>query len=129
VVSFTPRPLFPREKPPVPIVEEVGWTPEPVWKGKSTYSEKTCHSAALSTTNPTYYEDANLGRHDGKPATNGLSYGTAVGQVFSEYFGPHANLHFAKFSIVIIIRDRYSRSIWWPTCRVDPVGLHFHYSN
>jgi hypothetical protein len=32
VVSFTPRPLYPRVKsPPVPIVWEAGWAPEPVW--------------------------------------------------------------------------------------------------
>jgi hypothetical protein len=32
VVSFTPRPHFaPGKGPPVPIVQEAGWTPEPVW--------------------------------------------------------------------------------------------------
>jgi hypothetical protein len=45
------------------------------WKPK--YSEKTYHSAALSTTNPTCCPDANPGRRSGKPATNRLSYGTA----------------------------------------------------
>jgi len=28
-----PRPLFTPEKYPVPIVQEAGWTPEPVWTG------------------------------------------------------------------------------------------------
>jgi hypothetical protein len=32
----------------------------------------------LSTTNPTCCPDANPGRHGGKPATNRLSYGTAL---------------------------------------------------
>jgi hypothetical protein len=42
------------------------------------FSEKTCPSAALSTTNPHMLcPDANPGRRDGKPATNRLSYGTA----------------------------------------------------
>jgi hypothetical protein len=36
--------------------------------------EKTCPSAALSTTNPTCCPDANPGRRGGKPATNRLSY-------------------------------------------------------
>jgi hypothetical protein len=32
VVSITPQPHFPPEKePPVPIVQEAGWAPEPVW--------------------------------------------------------------------------------------------------
>jgi hypothetical protein len=30
VVSTTPRPLYP-EKDPVPIVQEAGWAPGPVW--------------------------------------------------------------------------------------------------
>jgi hypothetical protein len=43
------------------------------------YSEKTCPNAALSTTNPTCCPDANPGSRGGKPATNSLSYGTALG--------------------------------------------------
>jgi hypothetical protein len=33
VVSITPRPPSPPGKDPVPIVEEAGWAPEPVWIG------------------------------------------------------------------------------------------------
>ena len=32
-VSVTPRPLFTPGKDPVPIVQETGWTPGPVWTG------------------------------------------------------------------------------------------------
>jgi len=32
-VSFTPRPLFTPGKDPVPIVQEAGWAPGPVWTG------------------------------------------------------------------------------------------------
>jgi len=32
-VSVTPRPLFTPEKGPVPIVQEAGWAPGPVWTG------------------------------------------------------------------------------------------------
>jgi len=31
VVNVTPRSLYPRGKIPVPIVQEAGWTPGPVW--------------------------------------------------------------------------------------------------
>jgi hypothetical protein len=31
VASPTPRPLYPREKDPVTIVQEAGWAPGPVW--------------------------------------------------------------------------------------------------
>jgi hypothetical protein len=31
VVNVTPRPLYPRERDPVPIVQEAGWVPRPVW--------------------------------------------------------------------------------------------------
>jgi len=33
VVSSTPRPHFTPGKDPVPILQEVGWAPEPVWTG------------------------------------------------------------------------------------------------
>jgi len=33
VVSVTPRPLFTSGKDPVPIVQETGWAPGPVWTG------------------------------------------------------------------------------------------------
>jgi hypothetical protein len=47
------------------------------WQGESKYSEKTCSSAVLSTTNPTWPDlGSNPGRR-GKPATNRLSYGMA----------------------------------------------------
>jgi hypothetical protein len=49
------------------------------WKGKSKYSEKTCLSATLSTTNPTLQDQSsNPSRRDGKPADNSLSYGAAL---------------------------------------------------
>ena len=32
-VNATPRPLHPWEREPVPIVQEAGWAPEPVWTG------------------------------------------------------------------------------------------------
>jgi hypothetical protein len=49
------------------------------WQGKPQYSEKTFPSATLSTTNPTWPDlGSNPGRRGGKPATNRLSYGTAL---------------------------------------------------
>ena len=33
VVSSTPRPYFTHRKDSVPIVQEAGWAPEPVWTG------------------------------------------------------------------------------------------------
>jgi hypothetical protein len=40
---------------------------------------KTCPSATLSTTNPTWSDPgSNLGLRDGRPAANRLSYGTAL---------------------------------------------------
>jgi hypothetical protein len=48
------------------------------WQGKPKYSEKTCPSATLSTTNPTWPDLGSIsGRRGGKPEINRLSYGTA----------------------------------------------------
>jgi hypothetical protein len=46
-----------------------------IGRGKPKYSEKTCSSATLFITNPTWpYLASNPGRRDGKLATNRLSY-------------------------------------------------------
>jgi hypothetical protein len=46
-------------------------------RGKQKYSEKTCPTDALSTTDPTWFDPGwNPDRRGGKPATYGLSYGT-----------------------------------------------------
>jgi hypothetical protein len=48
------------------------------WQGKPKYSEKTCPNATLST-NPIWPDlGSNTGRRSGNPATNRLSYGTAI---------------------------------------------------
>jgi hypothetical protein len=62
------------------------------WQEKSKYSEKTCPSATLSTTNPTWPDlGSNPGHRGGKPATNRLSYGTALnrGSMYLQNFGIH----------------------------------------
>jgi hypothetical protein len=41
--------------------------------------EKTCPSATLSTTNPTWTDSGS------NPATNRLSHGTAMGQLLNKY--------------------------------------------
>jgi hypothetical protein len=48
------------------------------WQWKPKYSEETCPSATLSTTNSTWPDPgSNPGRRGGKPATNRLTYGAA----------------------------------------------------
>jgi hypothetical protein len=49
------------------------------WQGKPMHSEKTCLSATLSTTNPTWPDlGSNPDNRGRKPVTNCLSYGTAL---------------------------------------------------
>jgi hypothetical protein len=72
--------------PIVPVTDDRWWMRisrwNDNWQGKSKYSEKTCLSAILSTTNPTLPDlHSNPGRRDGKPATNRVSYGTACHSV------------------------------------------------
>jgi hypothetical protein len=58
------------------------------WQGKPKHSEKTCPSATLFATNPTWPDlGSNPGRLGGKPATNRLSYGTAnANRIFTLHF-------------------------------------------
>jgi len=37
VVSSTPQPHFTPGKDPVPILQEAGWTPGPVWTGRKSH--------------------------------------------------------------------------------------------
>jgi hypothetical protein len=67
--------------PIVPAPDDRWWVWSSRWNEnchrKPRYSEKTCLSATLSTTNPTWPAlDSNPGRRCGKPATNRLSYST-----------------------------------------------------
>jgi hypothetical protein len=62
------------------------------WQEKSNYSEKTCPSATLSTTNPTWPDPgSNPGRRGGRPANNRLSYGAALNRTIVDIL--HADLH------------------------------------
>jgi hypothetical protein len=53
------------------------------WQGKPNHSDKTCLSAALYTTNPTFEPGSISGRRCGEPGTNRLSYCTACKTVKS----------------------------------------------
>jgi hypothetical protein len=68
------------------------------WQGKPKYSEKTCPSATLSTTNPTW---PNLGHCGGKPATNRLSYDTTqlLTLVSGKVLHPNEDLIYQIFKI------------------------------
>jgi len=43
-VSVTLRPLFTPEKDPVPIVQEAGWAPGPVWTGDENIASTSIRS-------------------------------------------------------------------------------------
>jgi hypothetical protein len=61
-------------------------------RGKPKYSGKTCPSATLSTTNPTWTDPgSNLGLCSGKLADNHLRHGTALDHVTSEIHTKHVN--------------------------------------
>jgi hypothetical protein len=70
--AATNRPIV-----PAPSTYDDGEIGGMIGRGNRSTREKTCPSAALSTTKPTCFPDANPGRRGGKPATNRLSYGTA----------------------------------------------------
>jgi hypothetical protein len=77
------------------------------WQEKPKYSDKTCPTAALSTTNPTCCPDPNPGLLGGKPASNRLSYGTVLGTDLSEYFGFPYQFSFRQLYIHYATCRRY----------------------
>jgi hypothetical protein len=61
------------------------------WQGKPKYSEKTCPSATLSTTNPPWTDSSsNPDRRGGKSATNRMSYGEATVSAYVAGMGTDA---------------------------------------
>jgi hypothetical protein len=82
------------------------------WQRKPKYSEKTCPSAILSTTNPTWLDTGlNPGRRGGKPATNHLSYGAAQ----AIFFRVQTNL----------IQVLTFRSIWFRLYNISKFSFYF----
>jgi hypothetical protein len=72
-------------------------------QGKPKYSEKTCPSATLSTTNPTWVDPgANPGRRGGKPATKRLSYGAAFDMYFHHTFVFFVVLTVSSYCVVCL---------------------------
>ena len=49
VINATPRPLQPRERKPVPIVQEAKWEEEPVWKSAEIFAPTGIQCPYLST--------------------------------------------------------------------------------
>jgi hypothetical protein len=79
------RPLSGLLYQPRMIDDECGNRSNENWQGKPKYSEKTCPSATLSTTNPTWLDlGSNPGRRSDKPATNRLRYGTATNYLWGK---------------------------------------------
>jgi hypothetical protein len=54
-VSVTPRPLFTPGKDPVPIVQEAGWAPGPVWTGAKNFAPTGVRSSDLPAGSQSLY--------------------------------------------------------------------------
>jgi hypothetical protein len=92
------------------------------WQGKPKYSEKTCPSATLSITNPTWLDpSSNPGSRGGKRATNRLTFGAALNEmilVAEKYRGGIAQS---------VQRTATERAAEWQKFRV-PVKTEFYFS-
>jgi len=55
VVNATSRPLYPRERDPVPTVQEAGWAPGPVWTGAENLAFIGIRSPDLPTRSQSLY--------------------------------------------------------------------------
>jgi hypothetical protein len=88
------------------------------WQGRPKYSEKTCPSANLPTTNPTLPDPgANPGRRGGNPASNRWSYGAASDDFsFRILCWPHVMLLMRKLQGCAVERFLYRRGKHWKVC-------------
>jgi hypothetical protein len=77
-----------------------------IWQGKPKYSEKTCPTATLSTTNPTWpYLLSNPGRRGGKPTNNSLNYKVFPNPNF-EQVEIVTGMYIGKYLCVFVFRRR-----------------------
>jgi hypothetical protein len=76
MVSSTPRPLYSRERDPVPIVQKAGWVPAPVW----TAAENLASTGVRSPDRPVRSESLYRLSYRGPPVTvmNILNLGNPV---------------------------------------------------
>jgi hypothetical protein len=90
------------------------------WQGKPKYSEKTCHSATWSTTNPTWPDPgSNPGRRSGKPAANRLSYSAALRKYLISYM---------LLLFCLVSRSMKNKGSEWSVCLTMPDVLYIAYS-
>jgi hypothetical protein len=55
MANATPQPLYPRERDPVPIVQEAGWALGPVWTGTNNHASTGIRSPARPARNEMLY--------------------------------------------------------------------------
>jgi hypothetical protein len=92
------------------------------WKGKPKYWEKTCPSATLSTTNPTWLTlGLNPGRRGGMQATNRLSHGAAQGLHYSKTWlqrNRGTRTVFVSYRFYFIHKNTVSRAYTTQACLI-----------
>ena len=67
MINATPRPLYPRETDPVPIVQEIGWDPEHVWTGAENLANTGIRFPGRPANNGSLYRLSYPGPRDGVP--------------------------------------------------------------
>jgi hypothetical protein len=60
MVNATPQPLYPRERDPVPIVQEAGWAPGPVLMVAEYLTSTGIRSPEPATRSESLYRDSAL---------------------------------------------------------------------
>jgi hypothetical protein len=119
----------------VPIWESfflIWWNED--WQGKPKYSEKTCPSATLSTTNPTWPNPgSNPGRRGGKSETNRFRYGAVYMRVLVDYGGQSLRNGEIKYTFLSLRRRKLCSQTFDSHCIDSATPAHFsvwwHYIN
>jgi len=126
VVSSTPRSQFTPGKDPVPIVQEAGWAPGPVWTGgksrphRDSIPDRPVRSQSLyRLTYPAH--DASVMNH----FEHSCSSGNLIIKLFTQTYFPYHNFNILIIILILIMNSHlrlYFMSVL-PYCVTSPQAL------
>ena len=106
MVNATPRPLYPRERDPVPIVQDAGWAPRPVGMD----AENLARTGIRSPDRPASNESLSWPRLAIVPIANRFAHSSTVSTNLFNY-SLTKSTHLIYTIVLNLATDRHNRPV------------------